>query len=236
MSFGLDEAFAFKRLADGYVFRAPSRSLFGRPEHYRVDAARKDTIAVALAEMRIRRASMVIVALAAAFAWLISAITFRNQLPAVVASGAVFAVLLVVITRLRERRLLQPLLSDLPRTSERITFRDRLIVLSLATPHKQLWLVIVLSGSLAVFHMLRLLGYIDSTDARTLGVNSVVSGLSVVLFTVIVVIFGIIAVAKVTRRGDGGGRGGSAAINGAISSQSRAVSAERSACSPSTRP
>jgi len=29
---GLDEVVAFKRLADGYVFRAPSRWLFGGAE------------------------------------------------------------------------------------------------------------------------------------------------------------------------------------------------------------
>ena len=82
---GLNEVVAFKRLADGYVFRAPSRWLFGRAEHYRVDAARKDGIAVAIAETRIRHASMVYVILAAAFAGLASAITFRNHLPAVAA-------------------------------------------------------------------------------------------------------------------------------------------------------
>jgi len=198
---GLDEVVAFKRLADGYVFRAPSRWLLGRAEHYRVDAARKGEIAVALAEMRIRRASAVYVVLAATFAGLISAIAFPHHLPAVAVFWATFALLLVILMRLSERRLLQPLLSDLPRAAERITLRDRLVAGSAAIPYTQLCMAIVVFGGLAVVNALRLSGTIGSLDAHTLGVESVLLGVSVVLFTGIAVINGIIAFAKMTRRG-----------------------------------
>ena len=198
---GLDEVVAFKRLADGYVFRAPSRWLLGRAEHYRVDAARKGEIAVALAEMRIRRASAVYVVLAATFAGLISAIAFPHHLPEVAVFWATFALLLVILMRLSERRLLQPLLSDLPRAAERITLRDRLVAGSAAIPYTQLCMAIVVFGGLAVVNALRLSGTIGSLDAHTLGVESVLLGVSVVLFTGIAVINGIIAFAKMTRRG-----------------------------------
>ena len=197
----LDEVVAFKRLADGYVFRAPSRWPFGRAEHYRVDAARKDEIAVALAEMRIRRASAVYVVLAATFAGFISTIAFPHHLPAVAAFWVTFALLLVVLMRLSERRLLQPLLSDLPRAAERITLRDRLIAGSAAIPYAQLWMAIVVFAGLAVVNALRLWGTIGSRDAPTLGMESVLLGVSVVLFTGIAVINGIIAFARMTRRG-----------------------------------
>jgi hypothetical protein len=182
---GLDERAAFKRTANGYVFRAPSRWLIGPARHYLVDEARKDEIVCALSDIRAQRANMLILVLAAALVGLMVSIGFRDHLVPAAALGFTLLVVFVAVAGRRQLAALQPLLTDLPPAAERITWGDRLATASAATSYPTLVIlglssvVIVLANALALAEQL---GRADG-DARPL--RLVVAGLCVMSFTAV---------------------------------------------------
>ncbi len=127
------ESIWFKKVPDGYVFRAPKRWLFGGTDQYLVTEAQKAEIVQILARVQVNRpvtmglilgAVLVIVVMAWAY------FGFHDREPKItdyllLAGGvlaSIFALLQVFAWVQRYR--LSPILAQLPRSSERISFGE----------------------------------------------------------------------------------------------------------------
>jgi hypothetical protein len=130
----------------------------------------KDEIVNALAQIRLQRAQHVILAVGAALLGLVISINYRDHLIPVAASGLALLVAFVAVARFRELAALQPLLADLPRTAERITWRDRLAAASAATSLTNLMLLgfaFAAFGLVSAFQLVGLVG--QAQRSRILG-------------------------------------------------------------------
>jgi hypothetical protein len=189
---GLDERAAFKRTADGYVFRAPTPWLIGPARHYLVDEATKDEIACALSDIRTQRANMLILVLAAALVGLVVSIGFRDHLLPAAALGFALLVAFVAVAGHRQLVALQPLLADLPPTAERITWRDRLTAASAATSYPTLVILGLTSMVITLANALQLAEQLGRADGDARPLRLVVAGMCVVSFAAVAAIdFGI---------------------------------------------
>jgi hypothetical protein len=136
---GAEQA-AFKPVAGGYVFQPPSlRWPFVHPRCYLVNEAQKDEL---IACLRRQRQQTFFVVMVIALAGLGLAAVLAMAGPATRISpkefAAVFLVTMLAVTPLailphvKLMRTIKPLLADLPRTDERITFGDQLHTLAAA--------------------------------------------------------------------------------------------------------
>jgi uncharacterized Tic20 family protein len=144
---GAEES-AFKPIAGGYVFQPPSLSWpFSRPRAYLVDAAQKATLAGLLRRQRRQILFMVVayvlIAMALAVALGMSAASYRVStlgFLAILIMTMLAVVPIVIVPHIYLLRALRPLLADLPRTDERITFQEQLHSLAPAISGKLLFL------------------------------------------------------------------------------------------------
>jgi hypothetical protein len=128
------EALSFKKVEDGYVFRAPNPWVFGRARYFLVDEAQKAQL---LAAMTARSQLMTGVVLGIAFAVTygasVAAIIFVSgpgepgigsfMTMVVMAVVCLFAAIVIAVRPAARR--VQPLLADLTPTDQRITAADR---------------------------------------------------------------------------------------------------------------
>jgi hypothetical protein len=198
---GADERVAFKRTADGYVFRAPSRWLIGPARHYLVDGARKDEIVLALADLRQQGARALIVAVVAMMAGLLMAIHFRAHMVLAGVSALALLLAFVALARFHQLAAMQPLLTGLPRAAERITWRDRLTAASRLTSWTQLAMVGVGFTVLSLSNGLGLIGLMTRPEGDDLWLRLAARGTAVVFFTGIAATSFVIAYVKLTRSG-----------------------------------
>lgn len=199
---GADERVAFKRTADGYVFRAPSRWLIGPARHYLVDGARKDEIVGALADLREQGARAVIVAVVAMMAGLVMLIHFRAHLVLAGVSALALLLAFVALARFHQLAALQPLLTGLPPAAERITWRDRLAVASAVTSWTQLAMVGAGFTVLSLSNGFELIGLMTRPDGDDLWLRLAVRGAAVVFFAGSAATSYVIAYVKLTNRPD----------------------------------
>jgi hypothetical protein len=184
---GLDERVAFKRIANGYVFRAPSRWLIGPAQHYLMDAAHKDEIVTALCQIRLQRARVFVMILGAAFVGLVASIKFPDHLLLVVICGIALLIPLVMLARFRQLSILQPLLADLRRTVERITWRDRLAAASTTMSLTHLFMLGLSFAVLSLANALQLIGYLHRPDDHALAPRFIITAVAVGFFACIAV-------------------------------------------------
>jgi hypothetical protein len=197
---GADERVAFKRTADGYVFRAPSRWLIGPARHYLVDGARKDEIVCALADLREQGARALIVAVVAMTVGLVMSIHFRAHLVLAGVSGLALLLAFVALARFHQLAALQPLLAGLPRAAERITWRDRLAAASAATSWTQLVMVGVGFTVLCLSNGFELIGLLTRPEGDDLWLRLAARGTAVAFFTGIAATSSVIAYVKLRKR------------------------------------
>jgi hypothetical protein len=199
---GADERVAFKRTADGYVFRAPSRWLIGPARHYLVDGARKDEIVGALADLREQGARALIVAVVAMMAGLVMLIHFRTHLVLAGVSALALLLAFVGLARFHQLAALQPLLAGLPRATERITWRDRLAAASAVTSWTQLAMVGLGFTVLSLSNGFELIGLMTRPEGDDLWLRLAVRGAAVVFFAGTAATSYVIAYVKLTKRPD----------------------------------
>jgi len=195
-----DERAAFKRTANGYVFQAPSRWLIGPARHYLVDEARKDELVNLLAQIRLRRAHAVILIVATALAGLTIPIYFRAHPILAAACGFALLVAFVVAVGFRQLAALQPLLADLPRTAERISWRDRLAAASATTSPSQLMMLGLGCTAFSLVSALQLVGYMARADGNMLSVRPAATGTAAIFFAAIAVTNFVTAYVKLKNR------------------------------------
>ena len=137
------KAASFRPVADGYIYRAPKPWIFGRPDHYLVTEAQRDTIVDILVppspgKTPASRLTKVMVFSVLAFVITLLAtsmlLLFRTQYPALVTASLVMAVVmlsLLAVTLGTLHRLailqlasLQPILGTAAKTDERISNAD----------------------------------------------------------------------------------------------------------------
>ena len=196
---GADERVAFKRTSDGYVFRAPSRWLIGPARHYLLDAARKDEIVRALADLREQGARALIVAVVAMMVALMMLIHFRAHLVLAGVSGLALLLTFVALARFHQLAALQPLLAGLPRAAERITWRDRLAAASAVTSWTQLLMVGVGFTVLSLSNGLELIGLMTRPEGDDFWRSLAARGTAVAFFTGVAVTSFVIAYVKLKK-------------------------------------
>jgi hypothetical protein len=144
---GAEEA-AFKPIAGGYVFQPPSLSWpFGRPRGYVVNEVQKAELAALLRRQR-RLILLLVVAyvlIALGFAVALATLAASQRLSpiglvAILALTVLAVIPLVIVPHFYLVRAMRPLLADLPRTDERITFNEQLHSLAGAISSTLLWL------------------------------------------------------------------------------------------------
>ncbi|HMK78867.1 MAG TPA: hypothetical protein VK438_04425 [Xanthobacteraceae bacterium] len=120
-------AVRFKRVGDGYVFRAPQPRLFSRAPHYLVTESERRAIAARMRILGVRGLILTLLALAW-LAWWTAALAdvtgdaMKELGLALLAASLAAAGLLY----LHQWRALRPLLAVLRRTDAQITWRERL--------------------------------------------------------------------------------------------------------------
>jgi hypothetical protein len=141
---GAEEA-AFKPFAGGYVFQCPNPWLMGRSRNYLVNEAQKAALAESLRRHRRQILLLVIVYMVIAFGLAL----FVSQAPqglstfgfaAIVAVTVLAVVSIVLVPQVYLMRSIRPLLADLQRTDERITYGERLQSVAAAISGKLLLL------------------------------------------------------------------------------------------------
>ncbi len=122
-------------LGGGWIFRAPSPWLFGDVPHYLVNDAQKAQIGTIL-ERRLKPALLATVLILAIFGWVFAASSLVWALGSGQdnpTAGDIIAMVLLIVTPIAialpltgwiQRRRLQPVLKDLPLTTERISLAE----------------------------------------------------------------------------------------------------------------
>jgi hypothetical protein len=124
------EALMFKKVPDGYVFRAPNPWVLGRARFYLVDEVQKAQL---LAIITARSQAVFWVVFAGLIAASTAALAYGSghgsptprDLVVMLALAPVWIYAALLISIRPTARRLQPLLADLPRTDQRITAVDR---------------------------------------------------------------------------------------------------------------
>ena len=177
---------SFKTLAEGYVFQSPNPWIFARPRYYLVNESQKAEISVRLRRWRLLLVTQVTISLLIAVSVVALAILSPATLvslfkPAFLQLGAgYFTVLAIVLTSLLIVplaavphiyliRALRPLLTDAPRTNERISMRDQLSTIAASVSRKHLVVCLVAALSMMAGAVLSMLGaFLDNHLARDL--------------------------------------------------------------------
>ena len=142
----------FKRVPEGFVFRAPNPWIFGPADHYLVSETQRDAIAAILLPQRPRHAAAKLVAFALALsAGLIGMIFLLSDYIAAAGGPWLFAVTVLATTLLlfgsigivarRGLHRLAPILAAAPRTDYRITNAELLEFARDRSSLKQSWLI-----------------------------------------------------------------------------------------------
>ena len=142
----------FKRVPEGFVFRAPNPWIFGPADHYLVSETQRDAIAAILLPQRPRHAAAKHVAFALALsAGLIGMIFLLSDYIAAAGGPWLFAVTVLATTLLlfgsigivarRGLHRLAPILAAAPRTDYRITNAELLEFARDRSSLKQSWLI-----------------------------------------------------------------------------------------------
>jgi hypothetical protein len=151
---GMEEA-AFKRIDAGWVFQSRNPWLFGRSRYYLVDEAQKTAIAGCIRET-LRKLKPVVIAAMFIIPLLnvggvFLLVTLGRATP--VNTVALMLVLFgpyVALTHVFSIRKLRPLLTDLPRTGERITLREGTVNFVEHMSFKLLLLLLCSAGMCAI--------------------------------------------------------------------------------------
>lgn len=164
---GIEEG-AFKPTTGGYVFRAPSPWLFGKPSYYLVDAAQKATIG-ALLRKRVQLAMtfaliMLLIALTLSFILLRSdQFLHAPRYLAGVTFGVLVALMVVVVPQVYLMKRLRPIIEGLPPTDQRFARGEHLRRVAAAMPS---WLIY---SGLAVGILMVFLGLLDMVEPMSAG-------------------------------------------------------------------
>jgi hypothetical protein len=136
---GAEEA-AFKPVAGGYVFQPPSLAWpFARAPRYLVNEAQKAALIACLRRQR-QQTFLVVMLFALAGVGLAMGLAMAGpaarispvEFVAVLAATMLAVVPIAILPHLKLMRTIRPLLADLPRTDERITFADQVHTLAAA--------------------------------------------------------------------------------------------------------
>jgi hypothetical protein len=123
-------AAVFKRVPDGFIFRAPNPWMFGRARHYLVNEAQKAEIAARATGVGRRGLLLAFLIWLAAFAGIVAALALLTGHDDPTFADAVILVVCAVASLLVGLNVwylwvLRPFIAGLPESHERITYRER---------------------------------------------------------------------------------------------------------------